>query len=208
MTFIRTMHLRLPSLDIGLMNFSIVEHQSRVTTDDTVSNTVTIRKRHRTCRIPQNGKPPVNNIPNEERKALQDIRGNQNLIVLRADKGNATGVMDRQDYNMVIQMLLDTDHYKKLNKGPITKVGKQTRDAIKESSIPKEEERRLLPLESRLPRLNTKSFVKNSEHFIEILQQHEIRKEDLLISFDVESLFTNVPMEATTDTKRTTAGSD
>ncbi|GJQ69431.1 hypothetical protein Trydic_g6546 [Trypoxylus dichotomus] len=44
---------------------------------------------------------------------------------------------------------------------------------------------------------NIKSFVKNSEHFIEILQQHEITKEDLLVSFDVESLFTNVPVEET-----------
>ncbi|GJQ71005.1 hypothetical protein Trydic_g918 [Trypoxylus dichotomus] len=131
-----------------------------------------------------------------------------------------------------IQMLLDTDHYKKLNKDPTTKVGKQTRDAIKESSIPKEERRRLLPSESRPPRLptihksgnplrpivstcgsstyelakyvakqlaqysgNTKSFVKNSEHFIEILQQHEVTKEDLLVSFDVGSLFTNAPLK-------------
>ncbi|GJQ83926.1 hypothetical protein Trydic_g8666 [Trypoxylus dichotomus] len=43
---------------------------------------------------------------------------------------------------------------------------------------------------------NTKSFVKNSEHFIEILQ-HKITNEDLLVSFDVESLFTNVPVEQT-----------
>ncbi|GJQ79488.1 hypothetical protein Trydic_g16341 [Trypoxylus dichotomus] len=61
--------------------------------------------------------------------------------------------MDRQDYNMKIQMLLDTDHYKKLNKDPNTKVEKQTRDAIKESSIPKEEQRRLLPSENLPPRL-------------------------------------------------------
>ncbi|GJQ79489.1 hypothetical protein Trydic_g16342 [Trypoxylus dichotomus] len=104
------------------------------------------------------------------------------------------------------------------------------------ASIPKEEQR-LLPLESRPPRLyglpkvykhgnplrrivstcgsptyglakyvakqpaqysgNTKIFVKNSEHFTEILQQHEITKEDLLVSFEVESLFSNVPVEET-----------
>ncbi|GJQ67702.1 hypothetical protein Trydic_g16525 [Trypoxylus dichotomus] len=44
---------------------------------------------------------------------------------------------------------------------------------------------------------NTKSFVKNSEHFIDILQQLEITKEDLLVPFDVESLYTNVPKEET-----------
>ncbi|GJQ83520.1 hypothetical protein Trydic_g15987 [Trypoxylus dichotomus] len=193
--------------------------------------------RRKTCRTLLKAKPPARNITKKERKALEDIRRNQNLIVIRADKGNAIVVMDRQDYNMKIQMLLDTDHYKKLNKDPTTKVEKKTRDAIKESSIPKEEERRLLPSESRPPRLyglpkihkpgnplrpivstcsspttelakyvakqlaqysgNTKSFVRNSEHFIEILQQHEITKQDLLRSFDVESLFTNVSVEET-----------
>ncbi|GJQ78135.1 hypothetical protein Trydic_g2472 [Trypoxylus dichotomus] len=113
---------------------------------------------------------------------------------------------------------------------------KQTKDAIKQSSIPKEEQRRVLPSESRPPRLyglpkihkpgnplrpilsaygsptelikyvakqlaqytgNTKSFVKDSENFIKILQQHEITNEDLLVSFDVESLFTNLPVEET-----------
>ncbi|GJQ66008.1 hypothetical protein Trydic_g4100 [Trypoxylus dichotomus] len=50
-----------------------------------------------------------------------------------------------------------------------------------------------------IPHNTSISFVKNSEHFIEILQRHEITKEDLLISFDVESLFTNVPVEETLD---------
>ncbi|GJQ68059.1 hypothetical protein Trydic_g16767 [Trypoxylus dichotomus] len=54
---------------------------------------------------------------------------------------------------MKIQMLLDTDHYKKLGKDPTTKVEKQIRSTIKESSFPKEEQRRLLPSESRPPRL-------------------------------------------------------
>ncbi|GJQ70696.1 hypothetical protein Trydic_g630 [Trypoxylus dichotomus] len=43
---------------------------------------------------------------------------------------------------------------------------------------------------------NTKSFVKNTEHFIQILQ-HEIIKEDLLVPFDVKLLFSNVPVEET-----------
>ncbi|GJQ67890.1 hypothetical protein Trydic_g16650 [Trypoxylus dichotomus] len=42
-----------------------------------------------------------------------------------------------------------------------------------------------------------RSFSNTSTHFIEILQQHEITKEDLLVPFDVESLFTNVPVEET-----------
>ncbi|GJQ75525.1 hypothetical protein Trydic_g17611 [Trypoxylus dichotomus] len=154
--------------------------------------------RHKTCRILQKAKPPARNNTKEERKALEDIRRNQNLIVVRADKGNATVVMDRQDYNMKIQMLLDTDHYKKLSKDPTMKVEKQTRDAIKESSIPKEEQRRLLPSESRPPRLYRLAKIhKPGNPLRPIILQHEIAKEDLLVSFDVESLFTNVPVEET-----------
>jgi hypothetical protein len=39
-----------------------------------------------------------------------------------------------------------------------------------------------------------KSFVKNSEHFIEILDRFKIQGADILISFNVVSLFTNVPI--------------
>ncbi|GJQ85521.1 hypothetical protein Trydic_g10789 [Trypoxylus dichotomus] len=53
-------------------------------------------------------------------ETLQDIRRNQNLIILRTNNGKATVVMDGQDYNIKIKML-DTDHYKKLNEDPTPK---------------------------------------------------------------------------------------
>ncbi|GJQ76152.1 hypothetical protein Trydic_g1898 [Trypoxylus dichotomus] len=49
----------------------------------------------------------------------------------------------------------------------------------------------------RISQTCRKSFVKISEHFIKILQHHEITKEDLLVSFDVESLLTIVSVEET-----------
>lgn len=36
--------------------------------------------------------------------------------------------------------------------------------------------------------------MKNSEHFADISQQHNIT-DNFLVSFDVESLFTNVPVD-------------
>ena len=42
---------------------------------------------------------------------------------------------------------------------------------------------------------NTATFVKNSKHFVEILNSKEIKPEDRFISFDVESLYTNVPVK-------------
>jgi hypothetical protein len=42
---------------------------------------------------------------------------------------------------------------------------------------------------------NTDSFVKNSEHFIKLIQKIKLQNEDYLVSFDIVSLFTNVPGE-------------
>jgi hypothetical protein len=41
---------------------------------------------------------------------------------------------------------------------------------------------------------NTDSFVKNSEHLIQLLEDINLRNWDILVSFDVLSLFTNVPV--------------
>ncbi|XP_071440799.1 uncharacterized protein [Hetaerina americana] len=55
---------------------------------------------------------------------------------------------------------------------------------------------------------NTPSFVKNSAHFIEILKGVTISKNDIMVSFDVSSLFTNVPIQDSVDTVKelTSAG--
>jgi hypothetical protein len=41
---------------------------------------------------------------------------------------------------------------------------------------------------------NTDSFVKNSEHFIKLIQVTNLRNEDYLVSFYI-SLFTNMPVK-------------
>jgi hypothetical protein len=42
---------------------------------------------------------------------------------------------------------------------------------------------------------NTGSFVNNSEHFITTIKDINLQNEDSLVSFDVVSLFTNVPVQ-------------
>ena len=44
---------------------------------------------------------------------------------------------------------------------------------------------------------NTDSFIKNSQHFIEKIRQTNINNNTLMVSFDVVSLFTNVPVDKT-----------
>ena len=40
----------------------------------------------------------------------------------------------------------------------------------------------------------TFSYVRNSKHFVEMLQGVRIQPEEVMVSFDVKSLFTNVPI--------------
>lgn len=42
--------------------------------------------------------------------------------------------------------------------------------------------------------LDKRLAAKNSEHFVETLQQHNISDRDISVSFDVERLFTDVPI--------------
>jgi hypothetical protein len=42
---------------------------------------------------------------------------------------------------------------------------------------------------------NTDFFMENSEHFIKLIQDINLQNKDYLVSSDIVSLFTNVPME-------------
>ena len=55
-----------------------------------------------------------------ETRALKELRSNTDIIVLPSDKGRATVIMDRDDYNSKLsEMLSDTTTYKKLNRDPL-----------------------------------------------------------------------------------------
>ena len=44
---------------------------------------------------------PVDNLDKEHRKALKSINGMKNVVVLPADKGNSTVVLNKEDYQKV-----------------------------------------------------------------------------------------------------------
>ena len=47
----------------------------------------------------KSAKPPQRSSTHEEEKALKELKKDENIVILKADKGNATVVMNATEYN-------------------------------------------------------------------------------------------------------------
>ena len=76
--------------------------------------------------ILKRAKPPKDNITRTARKAIEELRKDDTIVILKADKGNTTVVMDKVIYEEKINnMLSDTTTYMLLNKDPMKGSEKQ-----------------------------------------------------------------------------------
>ena len=76
--------------------------------------------------ILKKAKPSVPNISKEEKLALDKLRKDTSIQILPADKGRATVIMDKDDYETrVKEMLDDVKTYGKLNKDPTQRFKKK-----------------------------------------------------------------------------------
>ncbi|XP_018307957.1 uncharacterized protein [Mycetomoellerius zeteki] len=179
-------------------------------------------------------KPPPPNITRQERLALQDLNRDTDIIVLPANKGNTTVVINTSDYKKKMKNFLSDKAYKKLDKDPTNTIAQKTKTLVEESNVPSKTKSTLKPANPLPPRLyglpkvhkpnipfrpivsaiyspthslsrflaqtlqpltgKTESCITNSTDFIKKIRLHPT---DLLISFDVESLFTQVPIKDT-----------
>ncbi|XP_054709735.1 uncharacterized protein LOC129219380 [Uloborus diversus] len=191
--------------------------------------------RQEASRILQRANTPRSNITAQERRALKQLKSNHDIVILAADKENATAVLNTKDYQDKIQELLDPDIYRSLTKDPTAKVLRETNRLIKDSSIPPEIQRNIKKSEALPPRLYglpklhksgvplrpivsaigsptyevskyitgllkpfiglSSSFIRDSSDFVQKIQSISLQPSDLLISFDVVSLFTKDPVE-------------
>ena len=63
-------------------------------------------------------KPPKPNISKTERQAIKSLQDNCRIIILPADKGNATVAMDRVEYSHKLTDLIGHSGYCKVKKEP------------------------------------------------------------------------------------------
>ncbi|XP_015118793.1 uncharacterized protein LOC107042307 [Diachasma alloeum] len=135
------------------------------------------------------------------------LKENNHLVILPADKGNARVVMDKGDYSgKHCAMLGDSRVYTKLRKDPIRTIERQSTDLLKMAGLSADLTKFLTPKESFPPRLYGlpkihKASVPlrpiNSLDFVNKLKNLRTSPDDILVSFDAESLCTNVPIPET-----------
>ena len=93
---------------------------------------------------------PEDNITKDQRKALKEMRSWKDDVILPADKGNATVVMEREDNDKKVRELLeDTSTYRKLTKDPTptqeSKIGRKLRSLHNSKEIKAKLYNRLRP---------------------------------------------------------------
>ena len=173
-------------------------------------------------------------------KALKDLARDEDILILPADKGKATVVMNKADYDAkMMTMLKDESTYRPVKKDPTSSLERNMNSmllSLKRSGrlpggvyshlrssagstpqlygLPKvhKQDIPLWPIVSfvasptyRLSRFlanllapvvgRSSSHVRNSKDFAEFISQQALREDEVMVSFDVVSLFTCVPTD-------------
>ena len=158
-------------------------------------------------------------------------------MILPADKGNSTVVMNRSEYNDKVNDTLKDGTYCLLKKNPTTKlertINKRLKAPEKKGEIDDRLRKKITPQHSYraqlygLPKIHkpgvplcpivssigsatynlakeltriptplkgsSDSYIKNSAHFVKKIVALDLHDNDVMVSFDMKSLFTRVP---------------
>ena len=101
-------------------------------------------------------KPPRSNLPYRLRTALRVLRKDDFIVILPADKGNATVVLNRSVYDQKMKEIInDNSTYRKLSRDPTTRIEKKIsgmiRDVHRRGGIPDKLKDQLSPSYSNPP---------------------------------------------------------
>ena len=184
-------------------------------------------------------KPPERNITRKQSRSLKSLQQNENIIILPADKGRATVVLDKEDYIKKCNEHLTSGPYTKLKKDPtssiVSKVTKKPIELRDNNLIEQQEYFRLKPTGTQPPRFYSlpkihqdgtpmrpivsytgtplygiSKFIANilkpygklkeqqahrSKSFSAFICQQESEPDEIMVSFDVTSLYTTIPID-------------
>ncbi|XP_062849575.1 uncharacterized protein LOC134311850 [Trichomycterus rosablanca] len=185
-----------------------------------------------------NAKPPPSNISRDERYALTTLSKDNNIIILPADKGRCTVLLNQIDYHEKVMLLLsDTNTYELLKQDPGSSYKKKVIDCLKvleqNNAIDRALYYKLYPGEATpslygLPKIHkqdvplrpivcminsvtyniskflasilnplvgsTEHHIQNTMDFVDKVKGVIIETEETMVSYDVTSLFTCIPV--------------
>ena len=103
----------------------------------------------------EKSKPPKLNISKTERQAVKSLQDDNNIIILPADKGNTTVVMDRVEYSNKLADLIGNGGYCKVKKDPTLKTERKLSQILGKNKdlIPQTKYRQLIQHYSKLPHI-------------------------------------------------------
>ena len=155
-------------------------------------------------------------------------------MILKGDKGNATVILNGNDYHTKMIEHLSSGSYNKLDKDPSNRIVKTLTKAIRDSSLDDIIKRKIIPKNPFIARIydlskihkdgcplrpivntigspsyglarlltdklkplvsHSQSFIKDSSHFIQNINTMSLRESDIMVIFDVVSLYTKIPV--------------
>ena len=189
--------------------------------------------------IIRKAKPPKRNITRKQSISLKPLQQNENIIILPADKGRATVVLDKEDYIKKCNEHLTSGPYTKLKKDPtssvVSKVTKKLIELRDNNLIKQQEYFKLKPTGTQPPRFyglpkihkdgipmrpivsytgtplyEISKYIANilrpygklkeqhthsSKSFSTFICQQKIEPDEIMVSFDVTSLYTTIPID-------------
>ncbi|GJQ76212.1 hypothetical protein Trydic_g1953 [Trypoxylus dichotomus] len=158
-------------------------------------------------------------------KALK-LKPDESLTIIQADKGNATVIINTDEYKQKIKMLLEPPTYVTRQREPMLSALRETNGLVKVSSLPDDVKKQVTVTEALpkrlygLPKIHKRdvplrptyllvkhlttvlqpyiggkpSYIRDSAHFVEKFRKIQLNLGDILVSFDVVSLFSEVPL--------------
>ena len=98
-------------------------------------------------------KLPKLNISRSELTALRELESNKNIKIVKEEKGNATVLMDSEDYDKKMHEHIACGSYRKLDRDSSKKICSLVTSVIKNLKLNEEIKTKLYPKEAMVPRI-------------------------------------------------------
>ena len=86
-------------------------------------------------------------VPYKYKKVINDLSKNENIVILKQDKGRGVVILDRTKYTQKCVALLNTERFKRLTTDPTAAAERKIQNALRKikSKFSEQEYKRLYP---------------------------------------------------------------